>query len=195
MVEFALVTPILIMLVVIVADFGRIFAASLSIEAAARDAAEIGSNEYLSNPPGAPLITLDQPAPPGDTTYYTALHRKIASAVCVETSDLANSTYNPITGSCPGMPLIQACIHDGQDTQCSGEAQGAGIPAECGSMSNSPTNANGGLNSPRWVEVRICYGFTPVLQLPILSFGEFWLQRTRTFTIPCYFALGASECG
>ena len=193
MVEFALVTPILIMLVVIVADFGRIFAASLSVEAAARDAAEIGANEYLANPPGG--VTLDQPAPPGDSTYYTALHQKIARAVCAETSDLANSTYDPVTSSCAGMPLIQACVHDGQDTQCSGESQGASIPVDCGSMSNSPTNANGGLNSPRWVEVRICYGFTPILQLPILSFGEFWLQRTRTFTIPCYFALGTSECG
>ena len=32
--EFALVTPILLMLVVIVADFGRVFAANLAIEAA-----------------------------------------------------------------------------------------------------------------------------------------------------------------
>jgi hypothetical protein len=195
LVEFALVTPILIMLVVIVADFGRIFAASLSIEAAARDAAEIGANEYLANPPGAPAVTLDQPAPVGASAYYAALHQKVARAVCAETSDLANSAYNPVTTSCTGMPLIQACVHDSQDTECATEAQGAAIPAGCDSMAIAPTNAHAGSNSPRWVEVRICYQFTPILQLPLLSFGEFWLQRTRTFTIPCYFALGEAECG
>ena len=52
--EFALVAPVLVMLVVLVADFGRVFAASLSIEAAARDAAEAMSNQYLANPPGDP---------------------------------------------------------------------------------------------------------------------------------------------
>jgi hypothetical protein len=191
MVEFALITPILIMLVVIVADFGRIFAAGLSVEAAARDAAEIGANEYLANPPGP----LGLPAPAGNAAYYAPLHEKIAKAVCAETGDLANSAFDPVTRACVGMPLIESCIHDGQDTECSYESQGAPIPSQCDGMAPPPSNAHGGLNSPRWVEVRICYRFTPILESPILSFGEFWLQRTRTFTIPCYFTLGADECG
>jgi len=191
MVEFALVTPILIMLLVIVADFGRVFAASLSIEAAARDAAEIGANEYLAGPPDP----LAQPALTGDPVYYAAIHQKIARAVCAETSDLANSTFDSATGACVGMPLIQVCVHDSRDTECAGEAQSATIPAGCSNMATPPSNAHAGSNTPRWVEVRICYQFTPLLQLPILSFGEFWLERTRTFTIPCYFVLGSSECG
>lgn len=191
LVEFALVMPILVMLVVVVADFGRVFAVSLSLEAAARDAAEIGSNEYLAHPPGP----LDQPAPAGDPAYYQGLHQKIARAVCAETGDLANSAYDPVTGACAGMPLIQACIHDGQDTECSTEAQGAAIPTECSGMAAPPTNAHGGANSPRSVEVRLCYHFTPILQLPLLSFGALWLEKTRIFTIPCYFALGSAECG
>ncbi len=93
------------------------------------------------------------------------------------------------------MPLIESCVHDGQDTECSYESQGAPIAAQCDGMAPPPTNAHGGANSPRWVEVRICYRFTPILESPILSFGEFWLQRTRTFTIPCYFTLGEDECG
>lgn len=195
MVEFALISPILIMLVVIVADFGRVFAASLSLEAAARNAAEAAANEYLAVPPGG--LTLDQPAPAGAMAYYAPLHAKIARTVCAETSDLANSNFNNGTGACTGMPLIQACIHDGQDTECAGEAQGAAIPAECAGMSPAPTNDNGaaGTPRPRWVEVRICYSFTPILQLPLLSFGTLWLERTRTFTIPCYFAIGSGECG
>jgi TadE-like protein len=195
LVEFALVTPIVIMLVVIVADFGRVFAVSLSLEAAARDAAEIGSNEYLAQAPGP----LDQPAPPGNATYYQSLHQKIARAVCAETNDLANSAFDPGTGACAGMPLIQACVHDSQDTECASEAQGAVIPAECSGMAAPPLNAqegtSGSMPLPRWVEVRICYHFTPILQLPLLSFGSFWIEKTRTFTIPCYFALGEAECG
>jgi hypothetical protein len=180
------------MLLVIVADFGRIFAASLSIEAAARDAAEIGANEYLAHPPGP----LDQPAPmPPDATYYSALHQKIARTVCAETSDLANSAFDVSNSSCVGMPLIQVCVHDDADTECSGEAQSATVPSDCGNMGTPPSNTHAGSNTPRWVEVRICYQFTPLLHLPILSFGDFWLQRTRTFTIPCYFVLGSSECG
>jgi hypothetical protein len=99
------------------------------------------------------------------------------------------------------MPLIQACVHDSQDTECSGEAQGATIPAACNAMTTPPTNTNlpdpdPDPGHPRWVEVRVCYQFTPILRdLPLLAFGDLWLQRTRTFTIPCYFALGSAECG
>lgn len=195
MVEFALVTPILVMLVVLVADFGRIFAASLTIEAAARDGAEVMANAYLANPPGAPSVTLAMPAPAGDSAYYGPLHALAARTVCNETADLANTTYIAATSTCPGMPLIQACIHDGQDTECAFEAQGASIPAECGDLAVVPSNSHGGSGTPRWAEVRVCYRFTAILNLPLLSFGDFWVQRTRTFVIPCYFVLGTSECG
>jgi len=197
--EFALVTPILVMLVVVVADFGRIFAATLSIEAAARDAAEQMANEYLANPPGDPLLTpavrLGVPAPAGSSSFYGPLHSSAARTVCTETSDLANSAYDPSTQSCVGMPLVQACLHDAQDTNCALEAQSASIPAQCAGMQTPPSPDNGPPGSPRWAEVRICYKFTPILQLPLLSFGTIWLERTRTFVVPCYFALGTDECG
>ena len=190
--EFALITPVLLMLVVIVADFGRVFAANLAIEAAARDAAEAVSNQYLANPPGP----LDAPAPAGATTYYGPLHAIGARTVCSETSDLANSAFDSATGTCPGMPLIQVCVHDSQDTNCASEAQGAGIPANCDSMATPPTNAHSGSGTPRWTEVRVCYRFSPILaDMPFLSFATMWLQRTRTFVVPCYWALGAAECG
>jgi hypothetical protein len=189
--EFALVAPILVMLVVLVADFGRVFAASLSIEAAARDAAETMTNQYLANPPGP----LNAPAPAGASTYYAPLHRAATTTVCAETQDLANTAFDSATQSCPGMPLIQVCLHDGQDTNCGTETQGASVPTECTGMTPPPNPANGGAGAPRWAEVRVCYEFTPVLNLPLLSFGPIWLQRTRTFVVPCYFVLGSDECG
>ena len=40
-VEFALVLPMLLVLLLGVADFGRVFAAGITVEAAARNAAEV----------------------------------------------------------------------------------------------------------------------------------------------------------
>jgi hypothetical protein len=191
MAEFVIVTPILMMLLVIIGDFGRIFATSLSLEAAARDAAEIAANQYLADPPGGQLNVPST----GTSAYYTSMHQAIARTVCAETSDQPNSNYNSGSGLCAGMPLIQACVHDSTDTECASEAQGAAIPVECGGMAAPPTNTHAGSGTARWVEVRICYRFTPILALPLLSFGDFWLERTRTFVIPCYFKLGTDECG
>jgi len=191
MAEFALVLPILIMLVVLVADFGRVFAASLSIEAAARDAAETMANQYLANPPGP----LNAPAPAGSSSYYDPLRQAAARTVCAETQDLANSAFDSSSGSCTGMPLIQACVHDGQDPGCAIEAESASIPSECAGMTPPPSSSHGGAAPARWAEVRVCYKFSPILNLPLLSFGPIWLERTRTFVIPCYFVLGADECG
>ncbi len=192
MVELALVTPVLIMLVVLVADFGRVFAASLSMEAAARNAAEAMSNAYLASPPGP----LNAAAPAGVDAYYQDLHAIAVHTICDEMSDQANTAYDSGTRTCTGMPLIGACVHDNQDTRCAGESQGAGVRPECGNLTSGMTNANEGAASPRWSEVRVCYRFTPILaNLPFLSFAEVWLQRERAFTIPCYFALGTSECG
>ena len=52
MVEFALVLPIMLMMFIAIADFGRIFAAMITLESATRDAAEAAANQYLANPPG-----------------------------------------------------------------------------------------------------------------------------------------------
>lgn len=201
LVEFALVVPILLMLVVAIGDFGRIFATGILIESAARNAAEVVANEYLADPPGsdaAPPVFLNQPAPnPAvDPGYYAALHRKAALAVCAETQELPNSNFDPDTGECTGMPFVMVCVHDSQDDECGGESLGAAVSAGCDEFTPPPNNAHGGSGTARWAEVRVCYQFTSLLDLPLFSFGEFWLQRTRTFAIPCYFALGnADECG
>lgn len=190
--ELALIVPILLTLVVLVADFGRVFAASLSMEAATRNAAEAMTNAYLAGPPGP----LDRPAPAGVESYYRPLHTLAVRTICNEMSDLANTAFDAATSTCAGMPLIRACIHDGQDTLCASEAEGAAIPAQCNDLNAPMTNANGAAGSPRWAEVRVCYRFSPILaDMPFLSFATIWLERERSFTIPCYFALGTSECG
>lgn len=193
LVEFGLVFPILLVLFVAIADFGRVFANSILLEAAARNGAELVANEYLANPPGG--APLGGPAPPADPAYYDNLHRLGARAICAETSELPNSRYDSSTTDCPGMPYIAVCIHDGQDPACASEVYSAPIPASCNQMSG-PAMTNGrGTSSERWVEVRVCYRFTSLIDVPLISFGTFWLERTRSFAIPCYFVMDSEPCG
>ena len=196
MVEFALVIPILLVVFVAIADFGRFFAAGIAIEAATRDAAEAVANRYVAAyPPGA---TLDQPAPAGDTAYYAPLHAYAAGVVCAELRDLPNTNYDAGTNTCPNMPVVMVCIHDSQDTDCATLASpgGAGTPAGCDSFSPAPSNSQlAGQPGARWVEVRTCYHFTAILNMPLFSLGDFWIQRANEFAVPCYFVLGTAECG
>jgi hypothetical protein len=198
MVEFGLVVPILLILFVGIADFGRVFAAGVAVEAATRNAAEALANEYLANPPGGDLSL---PAPGIDQTYYDKLRTYAAGVVCAELRHLPNTNYDAGTQTCPDMPVVVFCIHDGADGGCGSVASlGAGvIPPQCGDLSTPPlTNGqstNGDGTHPRSVELRTCYRFTSVLRLPIYDIGDIWLQRSRTFVIPCYFVLGTTECG
>jgi TadE-like protein len=196
LVEFALVVPFLLMMFIAIADFGRVFAAMLAVEAASRNAAEATANQYLATPPGP----LQNPAPvPIDSSYYDALHASAAGIVCAELRGQPSTNYDPVTNTCPDMPVVMVCIHDSQDPSCATLASPGSPtpPAECSNLTTPPDNSQGGLPHPRprWVEVRTCYRFTPILNLPIFSLGGFWLQRTNEFTIPCYFSLGVDECG
>ena len=194
MVEFALVVPILLMLFIAVADFGRIFATIIALEAATRDAAEATANRYVSAYPGA----LDQPAPAGDPAYYAPLHAYAAGVVCAEMRTFPATNYDPATNTCPDMPVVIVCVHDAQDTECANRASPGTdpIPAECSVFNPAPNHDQlPGQPGARWIEVRACYHFTALLHLPLFSLGDFWLQRTNEFTIPCYFVLGSAQCG
>lgn len=195
-VEFALVIPILIVLFVGIADFGRIFNAGVIVEAAARDAAEHAAQRYLANPPGNPSLTpaerLSAPVVSGDPAYYADLRDDAGRVVCAETRPLSNNDYSG--GTCPTWPVVGVCVHDQADPNCGAAPTGfASPPAACGELNSSwPDPAPG--NGERWVEVRVCYKFTSLLNLPLFSLGDFYVQRTRSFTIPCYFATGFGGC-
>jgi hypothetical protein len=194
LVEFALVLPMLLVLLLGLADFGRVFAAGITVEAAARNGAEAAAQEYVqivrNLPPGGVLLPTD----------YQRLHDIALDAVCGESDTLPNKTVS--AGDCT-MPIVAACVHDGSDNICGQEASSA--PAECSALNAAWSNAN--VNSvsspaPPYVEVRVCYRFTTLinlssLQLPFgwgLSLGDIHLQRDREFTVACYGDLTV-ECG
>ena len=182
LVEFALVTPILMILLVGIADLGRVFAAGIVIEGAARDGAEIGARSYLKeNPLG----------PPSPGTYYQDLHRRVAKAVCYDMKGLPDVAFVPTAGTdapgtCPSLP-VAVCVHDGVDDACTSSPYGATAPSGCTSFSSSPTNdppTTGEMSV--YVEVRVCYQFNSITSSAFFGFPTLFLQDSRTFTVANY---------
>jgi hypothetical protein len=206
-VEFALVAPILLVLLVAIADFGRVFASGVVVEAAARNAAEVVAEEYIRNPPGDTVLPAAQrlavPAPnPGTPSYYDDLATKAARSVCVEMRNLPNASYDATTGACPDWPVIRVCVHDQTANSANNHCGqpitpgfNASPPAECTSLPPpgdptwDPSMSGGGMGSggepSRYVEVRVCYLFTTLLNVPVVP-NSVLFQVTRIFTIACF---------
>ncbi len=181
MVEFALVFPLLLILLLGLADFGRVFAAGITIEAAARNGAEAASQEYL------------QMVRDGVAVDYTHIHQVAVNEVCRETSILANN----FGGTCSAWTVV--CVHDGMSPSCGAEQASppsADAVTNCTNIGDAWSHAiQGGATTPLpYVEVRVCYKFTTLfnltgLRLPFgqsLSLGNVWLQRDREFTVADY---------
>lgn len=189
LVEFSLVLPLLLVLLLGIADFGRVFSAGITMEAAARNGAEAAALERLHNPP----TTL------GDPTYYENLHKLAARTVCHEARLLSNTTYDPgPPEACPDMPVIAVCVHDGFDPLCAQPDALTGhtgaVPPECSQMLDTVgrDNTSPGEPASNNVEVRVCYHFTTLFNLHLslpwnagMNVGDVWLERTRTFVIDC----------
>lgn len=199
MVEFALLLPLLLVLLLGIADFGRVFNAGVVIEAAARDAAEAGALERLraDDPPTS--------TDPDYLSYYEHIHAIAAQAACAEARVLPNTTYVPDDPStptvdeeaCPNMPPIAVCVQDGNDPLCDPAGPNlvssftGSVPPECTEFTRPWQTGSDGVRSHS-VEVRMCYGFTTLfnlhLSLPLgygLNLGDVYLQRGRVFVVDC----------
>jgi hypothetical protein len=186
-VEFALILPILLVLLLAIADFGRVFAAGVTVESAARAGAELAAVQYEHD--------IADGTWSGSTGDYARLHAIASKAVCDETRGLPN------VSSCTSIPTV-VCAHDGLDPLCGGVANwavdgsGAELPISAGCSSVQPAarpshTKTPGLETSRYVEVRICYRFSTLLgeiRLGNLSppFGDFYLERERSFTVADY---------
>jgi hypothetical protein len=175
----------LLVLLLGVADFARVFAAGIAVEASARNAAEAAAQEYLQlarNKTGGVLGGAD----------YTRLHEVALDTVCREGTVLPNHAES--SGSCT-MPVAGVCIHDGVDPDCGVEA--ASAPGQCPALKSTWNAANTGATISGkpplpYVEVRVCYQFTPIFASVALPFGwgitlgEIYLERGRQFTVANY---------
>ena len=188
-VEFALLLPLLLVLLLGVADFGRVFQAGIVVESAARAAAEAGALEYLRTQEM-------REANPGDPAYYARIHDVAAVAACQEARILPNTSYlagPPVT--CPTWPAVAVCVHDADslDPNCGSPAAGytAG-PPECSDLSAGWTQDEDAQGHD-YVEVRVCYQFTTLFNLNVslpmgagLGLGDLYLQQTAAFTVADY---------
>jgi len=185
MVEFALVFPLLVVLLLGIADFGRVFAAAITEEAAVRDSAEAAAQEWqqLCQKYGPPCPTgLLNPAD------YASLHALALQVACHETESMPGRVLDG-SGNCV-MPVIAVCVHDdhdpgGGDPQCGAEAPPAGGP--CYAMDDpwSPARAGPAGGRP-YVEVRMCYRFDPLIDVALAGFGSVWLQKSNDFAVSNY---------
>jgi hypothetical protein len=188
------VLPVMILILVAVADFARVFTALITVEAAARNAAEITAQEYLRTAPSPPVS--------GQPDFYRNLYREAGLVACAETRSLPNTDYDSGTGHCPTWPVIRVCVHDDiADNQCGNQIQPAGSFRD--SDPNCPQTAQpmdyrrmystgSGFEPSYYVEVRLCYRFTMLLRIPPLPFGatppvgDIIIERSRTFTVADY---------
>jgi hypothetical protein len=194
LVEFALTLPMLIVLLLGIGDFARVFQAGIVTEAAARNGAEAAAIERLRV----------KPPPSTDPTfvpYYAHLHDVAAQAACAETRDLPNTVYAPDNPStpiadddlCTGWPVIAVCVQDGQDPLCGQTAPGHSgpMPPGCGELSGMTLVAPDPVVSHH-VEVGVCYRFTTLMNLDVdlplgwgLTLGDVYLERVGDFVVDC----------
>jgi hypothetical protein len=191
------VIPILLLILVGVADLGRVFNAGVVTEAAARNSAEHAAQKYLADPPGDTTqnasVRLSAPVGAFVGGYYDAIRTDAATTACAELRGQTNTDY--AGGTCATWPVVAVCVHDDADPACGSTAAGfAAVPAACNALTSGWSNSTGG-SGERWLEVRICYRFSSLLSFPLFNFGDIYLQRQRSFTIPCYFATGFGSCG
>jgi hypothetical protein len=185
LVEFGLVLPLLILLLLGVADFGRVFADGITLEAAARDGAEAAAQEYLQ---------LARNSSGGvDTADYGVLHDLALEVSCREAERLSDRVLDG-SGNCVS-PAIAVCIHDDEEGdalaaggECGIEAGSA--PAECTQMDGATNAWNptrfGPFEGLAYIEVRMCYRFDPLIPITGFWWGSVWLQKDRTFTVADY---------
>lgn len=190
LVEFTLVLPIMLLLLITVADFGRLFAAGITIESAARTGAETAAGHYLVE-----LRLMPGQLPPLTNDGYTRVHRAAWESVCDEAAGLPNAAPGALGAQCTDLPTL-VCVHDGYDPSCgSTYNQGTGGTAGCPNVAAASSNLQtGGTEASKYVEVRVCYRFSTMFSLTIPSIGgglsplggDFYLERVRTFTVADY---------
>ena len=144
-VEFALVVPILLMLVVAIADFSRLYSAMVAIESATREAADYGAFQTNRWDPANVA-----------TTVAEMQRRSCVAAAGSHLQDYATSDSTNATCTNPSFT-------------CWLELGGSQAPCDTSNGSVGTTSCSSSLTEPPCtVHVRLDYTFNTLLQLPPL---------------------------
>jgi Flp pilus assembly protein TadG len=157
LVEFALVAPVLLLVVVAIADFGRLFNSMVAVESAAREAADYGSfkSSYWDAGLGNPPISAGE------------MQRRACTALAgshLQGYEEPAGTLNHAT--CTN-PTMQCVIEPSDGSPAEGCATYSG--ALCSDATTEP---------PCTVRVRLTYVFRPFFDLSL--FG--WTPPTISFS-------------
>lgn len=156
MVEFALILPLLVFLMVGIIDLARIYTTMLSIESAAREAADYGS--FYS--------TKWAPAPAVDNTVAEMQRR-----ACIASSDLTD--YQGPDTACANPQFAYQLSQDGGNTWVD-YATTAASASPCNNETREP---------PCWVKVTLTYRFNLLVPLNVEMLGvRFGIPNSLTFT-------------
>lgn len=158
--EFALIVPVILLLLIGIADLGRVYAAAVAIEAAAREAADYGAfdREYWTS----------------TNVPVTVAQMRLRACTAAAGSQLSDyETTDPINNSTCSNPTFTCTLeHNGASADC--EASGGftnGI--DCSDPLTDP---------PCTVHVRIDYQYRLILGIPPLP-GTVQLRRDSYFRI------------
>ena len=147
-VEFALVTPVMLLLVLAIADFGRLYTSAVAVESAGREAADFGSFDasYWTS------------SPPNLVTTVGEMQRRACTAAAgshlegYQTTDPVNNT------TCTNPTFTCTLERNGASTDCLGSA----------GFTNGVDCSDPATNPPCTVHVQMTYRFKTFLLIPPL---------------------------
>lgn len=158
-VEFALIVPLLLFLVVAIADFGRLYNSAVAVEAAAREAADSGAFTNVNWTPANVEVTV------ADMQYRACTGAAGSHLEGYATTDPTNRTCTNPTFSC-------TLERNGSSTPCSGSTGSIGS-VDCAAATTEP---------PCTVHVRLDYEFRAILGLASLP-DSFQIGRDSRFRV------------
>ncbi len=191
--EFALVVPILLVLLLAVGDLGRLFAAGIVVQSASRDAAEAGAQVYAQLADGSTATS---------SAVYAQVDAAAMKVACDELSRVPDSGVVAST-TCTTAPsaVVVACVHDvgfdlngttvpsPGDPNCAAPPPGtlsASAESSCTLITQSPWSTGLDVSGLPYVEVRVCYRFDLLLGSSMIPAGPFFLQQASNFVVAAY---------
>jgi Flp pilus assembly protein TadG len=161
-VEFALVVPVMMLLLVAIADFGRLYTSAVAVEAAGREAADFGAfdTSYWDDSLGNVATTVNEMRHRACTA---AAHSHLEG---YETTDPVNDT------TCTN-PSFTCTLELGSDSVDCASSGGFVGPTNCSLPATDP---------PCTVHVRMDYEFRTILSIPPLP-ASIQVARDSRFRI------------
>ncbi len=145
-VEFALVVPVMLLLLIGIADFGRLYSSAVAVEAAGREAADLGAFD-ASNWTTANSATT------------TALMEQRACVAAAGSHLEGYTTTDPVNNTTCTNPTFRCTLDLGVDSADCASSGGMVGTTDCSLPATDP---------PCTVHVRLEYGFQTFLQFPLL---------------------------